>query len=371
MTLSRPSCQASWGLFLLLLLCVPLIALASQPRAGSLFKNITQSDTVQEVKPAFTEDGTSVVFMAFTGTLLGPGLPDYCLVLADRDGHSRKTIVPNGVIDYRLGQDETRLTYLKGSTKNRVAEFDLDFGSGEIGWDLWMLDLGSGESTLVEQGRGRELSAGYHALNVSDYDLQRGEIWNPSPAGTRMVIAALIPNDENPRINLFQVEGPHEPRLFLTTGVYLTHHHYSWLPEIVWIDEQSVIVLRYDGARGTSKWSLVVVDLARRTEKTLYASNRVKAFPKMSLDFSKSLLYFQQLPASGSGTELWRLNLATGEADMVYHTEAELGKAYSSPVGSSLVMTQLLNGKFDIIRLDLGLNKLERLAINETPGLRE
>jgi len=368
MTDARSSYQTYWGLFLLVLLCVPFPVFSSQPFIGSLFKNITNSEDVQEVHPAFTQDGASVVFMEFTGSPLGPGLPDYRLILVDRDGHSYRTIVSEGVIDYRLGPDEAQLMYLKGSRTDGASESDLDFSSQEIVWDLWRLDLESGGNRLVELGGDRDLSAGYRALQVSAYDRRSGEIWIPSPSGRRTVITTLVPNKkEYASVNLFQIDGARDARLVLTSDAYQTHHHYSWLPEIVWLDEQTLVIVQYEGANGASdaaKWSLVEIDLADHGKKKLYSSNRIKAFPKMSLDISRTLLYFQQLPAAGTGTELWRLNLATGKADIVYHTDAELGKAWCSPIGSSLVMTQLLDGKFDIIRLDLELNKLERLAIN-------
>ncbi len=72
-------------------------------------------------------------------------------------------------------------------------------------------------------------------------------------------------------------------------------------------------------------------------------------------------LFFRKLENKDT-TQLWRLNIITKEADLIYSVRGDLGEPRFSKNGSSMVFTLLSNNNSEIIRLDLERDNTGRIA---------
>jgi hypothetical protein len=128
---------------------------------------------------------------------------------------------------------------------------------------------------------------------------------------------------------------------------------------VVWLDESSFITVRFQSIpderfpQSEGLFSIVRVDLNEPSETHLFSDFALKPFPKIALHPSASTLYFHKVGKAYETTELWRLNLVTKLAEMIYSVEGDLGDVRFASDGSSLVFTQLIDHNFDIIRVDL------------------
>ncbi len=331
---------------------------------SSLFKNLTTSVDLEEVAPTFVQDGASVVFMEFTGDPFDPKVSDYRLVLTDREGTEFKVLTTSGVVQYWPGPGRNELSYMTVPANTAGDTESCSAKAGMLG-TFWTVNLDTGVLHRDEPGSRRSPVKGQGMYGALCQDLKNGELVLSSPDASATIKMAQERAGEQQLINLFHLEDQ-EMSLVHTTELYLTGSHFGWRPEMLWRDERSFLTLKYVGSEEseTGEWSIMEITLDQNESAALYRSKRIKPFPRMALDVAAGSVCFQQTAAASVGTELWRLNLATGAVDMIYRTQAELGEISLSPVGSSLVTTQLLNDRFDIIRVDFDLNRLERLAVN-------
>ncbi len=329
-------------------------------------KNLTGTDLRQEVNPRFTADGENVIYMEFTGDPDNPAPWDYRLLLTDRNGFGVKALTLPGVLDFQVLANGRDLLFVQMVLPpDGFGGFDT-VGSRVVR-QLKRLNLETQSEQIVETDAAQSLAAVYAAvgLELAGYFLH-GDILSVSPAATNRVSIVNDPAGQSIRILQRAAGKPEADRTLLHSDLYLTQQDLPWRPSVIWLDEFSLISNNYESAAedaSAGRFAINRIDLRTGVTTLLYASGRVRPFPRLALNNTGSVVYFQQNGGNGV-TELWGLNLTTGYADKIYETLAEPGTPRCSPDGASLVFTQLENQDFDIIRLDLERNRIRSLAAN-------
>ncbi|MFQ5652703.1 MAG: hypothetical protein ACE5IY_22445 [bacterium] len=342
---------------------------ASAPNLEPNLKNITRTSNVLEVNPRFVGNGSHIVYLEFTGDPLYPAPWHYRLVLSDRNGHTAMPLTDSGVIDYTVLPGGRELRYLVIGSFTGEDALDDDFYRQITDWQLWHLDLPSQKKQLVERSGGRPLLDGYGLLGVSglpDFDSDTMESDSPHRTHRLGLSRKTVGGIDFIEFRLLEDDGE---KLIWSTEGYKTHTHVNWLPPVVWLSETTFLTLGFDSFSSRAfpqtegVFSIVRINLTNETKTVLYRSERLKPFPRFSLDLTSSTLYFQQTGRDDS-SELWRLNFKSGNSDILYRTRAALGEARATFDGASVVLTRLQNNDFDIVRLDLEKNKTQRLTGN-------
>jgi hypothetical protein len=321
------------------------------------FKNITHSDHQLEMNPRFIENGTKILFLIFTGNPESPKPWDYMLSSSDREGHSIYYITSQGVLDYNVLSDEFGVLVLKAITT--AENWDIDAYEDIREWELWYLDLENRVNVLLESSKGLPLSEGYKILGLADLpNHQLAQFSTQSPRRTTRLLVQREEKEEK-YFYKFYVEKGVGRKVIFTTEAWQSYSHNEWWPAVVWLDESSFITVRFQSIpderfpQSEGLFSIVRVDLNEPSETHLFSDFALKPFPKIALHPSASTLYFHKVGKAYETTELWRLNLVTKLAEMIYSVEGDLGDVRFASDGSSLVFTQLIDHNFDIIRVDL------------------
>ncbi len=333
------------------------------------FKNITHSEHQLEMNPRFIENGSKILFLIFTGNPESPKPWDYMLSSSDREGHSVYYVTSEGVLDYNVLSNERGVLVLKviPTAPNANIEIYEDIRD----WELWYLDLENEVNVLLESSKGLPLSEGYKILGLADLPNHRmAQFTSHSPRRTTWLRVQREEKDEMYFFKFYVEKGAGRNAIF-TTEAWQSYSHNGWWPAVVWIDESSFITVRFQSIpderfpQSEGLFSIVRVDLNEPSETHLFSDFALKPFPKIALNPAANALYFQlYFHKFGKGyetTELWRLNLETKHAEMIYSVEGDLGEVRFASDGSSLVFTQLIEHNFDIIRVDLQQHNLQNL----------
>lgn len=325
----------------------------------AFIKNVTNSENILEVSPRFVGDGSHIVFLEYQNTTGNITPWDYKLVMCDRNGYSFNYLTETGVIDYEVMPGGLEIQYLFSKEKFANEAFDEVTFYNEVDvWELWQLNLKTNVRRLVEKSNGRLLSEGYKLLGGHGLpDYYEGRYATQSPDGKRIVFIQI----EAPFVKFYEiVEG--NKKLIHSSELYRTYGHIPWIPQVVWQSEDNFITLEYQEAEA-ALFRIVSIDLAQNVTSVIYEDENINAFPKMNLDEFATMLYFLK-KGEDDGSELWRVSLNKRDAKLIYRHSSQIGTAFSSMDGTSIVFSQLDNNNFDIVRLDFGSNKIQRLTAN-------
>lgn len=330
-------------------------------------RNITHTEQLLEVNPRFVDGGRHIVYLECTAGEMSFAALRCRLMLADRNGFAVVPLTSMGVVDYAMDEHTGDILVL---TSDSAAEEDMafDFYQRISEWQLWRLNLQTRAMTPVTNADGRPLSDGYSLLGMSALpDYAHNVMTSESPNGRNMIRIMLEFAGEQGQVKFYYAQRGCTQKQILHTGAYATQTHFPWFPDVTWVDENVFLTQTFEGAgdykfpQTRGGFAIIKVNLKTAAVETISANVGLKPFPRFSLDDSRSWLYFQTESAEGF-TELRRLNLADGEADIIYRTEAEIGQARTSPDGASIVFTLGRSNNFDIVRLDLDRNRIQRLA---------
>jgi len=349
-----------WGVVAVLafVVCTPF-NINAMPDSRVMVKNITKSNGILEVNPRFVGDGSNIVFLEYQNTSEDVLPWDYRLVMCDRNGYHFNYLTETGVLDYEVMPGGMEVRYLL-STETGIDEvFDEYTYYNQIDeWELWQLDLKSDAHKLLEKSHGRPLTEGYKLLGGRGLpDYYEGKSTTYSPSGNNVILMQI----EDDRVNFYKTENGSK-RLLHSSDHYKTHGHIPWLPQIVWQNENSFLTLDYQSANNFFR--VISVDLIKNKTEIVYQHEKIMAFPRMNLDEFGTMLYFVQ-KGEHDGSELWRIELNDEPyAQFIYADDSQIGTAFPSVDGQSIVFSVVEKNNFDIIRLDFGSSKIQRLTAN-------
>lgn len=363
-----------YGVFFILLLLALQIPVygqianvpASQPNFNS--KNITRTIEQLAVNPRLIGNGSQILFLTFSGDPNHPKPWDYKLSRADRDGNSAYFLTSSGVLDYSVLTNERGVLILM-AIPSLQANPECERLYEEIReWELWHLDLESEEKQLLESSSNLPLSDGYKILGLADLPQSvTGSISSRSPDKTRQIMIQRQPAGINFYFKYLRVDNAKKQVEVFRTASWQSYHDNEWWPEIVWLNERSLLTIGFQNLFNDSfpqsegLFSIVKVDLISGATQNLHSDFSIKPFPRMALNPDGSALFFQKCGFDNS-SELWKLNLTNDAAEMIYSVAGELGDSRFAADGKSLVFTEVTDQHFDIIRLDLERNSIENVV---------
>ncbi len=335
----------------------------------SRVRNVTRTATLFELNPRFVAGGSEILYLEFTGDPEQPMPWDYRLMVSDRTGDSVAELTGPGVVDYIIGLEMSVVKLLVvAQAPTEPAEFELS--DDIVPWELWQLDLKTRARKLLYLSKSESLRAGYAKLGLAELpNSKQDRLTTVSPNKENRLVVTRESDSGKNAIKFYNARGGAAQRLILTSERYNTYTHTSWLPPVVWLNEHQILTLHFRHRRtevfpqNEGVFSIVRVDLSDGSTEVVFESDRLKPFARMSLNENHSSLLFQQT-GDEQRTELWRLNLRSRNADMIYWTSGAIGEARSSLDGASLVFSRLEADNFDIIRLDLERHRMQRLAGN-------
>ncbi|MFQ5864533.1 MAG: hypothetical protein ACE5IW_04810 [bacterium] len=337
--------------------------------SGVRLINITSTENLLEIKPRFIENGRSVLFLVFSGDYLSPKPWDYRLSKSDREGQAVDYLTPNGVLDYNVLPDEHGILVLKARSGLEMDETDFDFYDDLQGWELWYFNLQSSEMVLLEASTELPISVGYYMLGLGMLpDFDSDEFLVSSPKETAQIIIRRHKKEDLSYFRFCHPDSIDNDGILFETEAWKSYSDTPWWPTITWLDENNFVTVSFESnedchiTQYEGLFSIVKVDLQSKSREVLFQDLLLSPFPKIVLDPSATFLYFQRMGEDKEITELWSLNLKTKSSEMIYKVKGELGEVRFSLDGSSLIFTQFEGNNFDIICLDLDINKIHRLA---------
>lgn len=333
------------------------------------FKNITRSSHLLEVKPRFIENDKSVLYLVFCGDTLSPKPWDYRLSKSDRDGNSFFYLTQKGVLDYNVLPNEQGIIVLKVDPSSKFNNFENKFYEQIQDWELWYYNLQGGERVLLEESNCLPLSVGFSMLGLGAFpDLDSEEYLITSPQKTEQFVIQKERVQDANYFKYYQLGENDEEQAIFETEIWNSYSDLNWWPTIIWLNENTILTTKFSSEPEThfpqSKgwFSIVKINLKIKSQEILYEDHLLNPFPKFVLNPMATDLYFQRLSEDKNITELWKINLLTKVREQIYEVNGELGEARFSLDGSSLVLTQLRQNNFDIIRLDLNPNGMHQIA---------
>ena len=330
------------------------------------FKNLTRTQDYIEVNPRFVNDGNYVLFLVFVGNPASPGPADYVLTKCDRDGHLIYYMSTRGVLDYNVLENESGVLVLKAveDPETATAESSTPYEQQQA-WELWYINFENDEEVLLEASMGLPLSEGYRMLGLTDLpDSNLGQIRSLSPHKTNQLLVKRDRVDDYWVFRYYRVTDDSEPDEVFRSESWVPLTDQEWWPTIRWLNESTFVTVSFNSAldekfpQSQGLFSIVSVDLEHGTGEVLYSDFDIHPFPKVVLSPSGQNLYFQK--SRNGFSEIWRLNLVSRSAEILYRVEGELGEVRISPDETSLVFTQHTEDNFDIIRLDVDSGHLRR-----------
>ncbi len=342
-------------------------------RSDVVAKNITRTDGTLEVNPSFVGNGSSIVYLEFTGDPVYPKPWNYRLALTDRTGITWKALSEPGVVDYSVLPGGSEILYLSVTQNNDpLPEINHDteeYYDLQVDWQVYQLNLRTEKKTTVATGTS-PLVDGCRLLkqNIAP-DLASKQLVTVSPDGSYRLQIVRENQGAGDVIAGYLIDKEQRQPAWTTDG-YMTHTHLSWMPQVLWLDDDSMITLMFDSfndpafPQSDGEFAIVRVDLETPKLVELYRSDKIKPFPRLSLDAARATVFFQEAGPEGV-TQLCRLNLGSGERDIIYVSEGSLGEARASFDGTSLVLTELRDVDFEIIRLDLDVRPAQSLVRTE------
>ncbi len=331
----------------------------AMPGGKPIMKNVTSSKNIMELNPRFVGDGSNIVFLEYQNTTDKITQWDYKLVMCDRNGHNFNYLTETGVIDYEMMPGGLEIQYLFSEGKFANEAFDeYTFYNQVDKWELRQLDLKTNISKVVEKSNGRLLAEGYKLLGGNGLpDYYKGRYTTQSPDGKRVVFIQI----EDPFVKFYEiVKG--DKKLIYSSDLYRTYGHIPWIPQVVWRSEDDFITLDYRETEA-GLFRIVSIDLAQNITSIIYEDENINAFPKMNLDDFATMLYFSK-NGEADISELWQISLDERDAKLIFTHSSQIGTVFSSMDGTSIVFSQLDKNDFDIVRLDFGSNKIQRLTAN-------
>ncbi|MFQ5823168.1 MAG: hypothetical protein ACE5JB_03845 [bacterium] len=334
------------------------------------FKNITHTKNLLEIKPRFVENGRSVLFLVFSGDYLSPKPWDYRLSKSDREGLTTSYLTTKGVLDYNVLSDDQGILVLKVNPTLKINNADYDLNDEIQGWELWYINLQGDEKVLLEASKVLPLSVGYYMLGLGVLpNINFDEFVISSPKKTSQFIVRRYKKREfSYFFKFYHLNTLGKEEVFFKTEARNSYSDWTYWPIITWLDENNFITLSFKSnvdsqvAKGKGLFSLVKVDLQSMSQEILYEDFSFRPFPRFVLNPTATKLFFQRLGEEKDTTELWSLTLDTKIPKMIYKVKGELGEVRFSLDGSSVVFTQRQENNFDIIRVDLDRNKIQKLA---------
>lgn len=353
-----------------LLTCVAVQPVSGQQPTVLSVKNVTDSIDKCEISPTFVNHGRQVLFLIFDGDEMQPRLWDYRLAISNRDGGSTEVLTGKGVIDYVV-KDSGNQVYFLLYTGN-VDSPPEDTGNPDIRkWAIYRLALDTRKIAFVEASGDRPLLQGLEALGVAKiYDATAQQMIYPSPFGDTKVILKRTNENGTPELIYSLGHARDAATSFYTTDAWQTHGHYAWFPPVVWLDDENILTLRFAKSQHLrfpqkqGVFSIVKVNLSTGVASPILTDAFIDPFTSLSVNSTAEAVYFQRRSFDDRYSELWAVNPSTGETGRLYWLSGQLSGCQLSSDGSSILFTQLLEGNFDIVRLDLNTNNRLRLAGN-------
>lgn len=321
-------------------------------------KNVTATRDQLEVKPRFIEHGQSILYLEFTGDPHAPHPWDYRLRKTDREGLSSSVLTSRGVLDYNVLSDDRGVLVLKALTAERSAADEMR--KPLQGWELWYLNTQDEEMVLIEASTELPLAIGYRMLGMAIMRAPTGDAWRVvSPRQENALMIRRVREPAGFRLIFYHVVDESELREVFSTPCWYPHTDHEWFPGVTWLSEHAFVTLaftqsdvsRLPGLDG--RFAIVKIDLKTNQRHILYESEAIRARENLVLDPGGEVLYFQKQGETHDTTEIWRLHVRTGVAEMVYQVFGTVGSITFTPDGRSLVFTQLHEDNLDVIRVDL------------------
>lgn len=332
-------------------------------------KNITQSKDRQEINPSIIKDGRFILYLMFTGNPNSPMPWDYRLEKIDQEGRT-SSLTSAGVIDYNVSKDNQRVILLRSSgqpEKQTLAECSM-FGYENLkNWELWQMDIETGAEQLITTANDLPLSEGYKLLGRNNR-LSMGRFLSESPEKTNKILVKHRFHGDYGFLAFQHFQNDGSKKVIFQSETWKSYAHLTWLPTIAWLDESTFVTLSFQShvdpkfPQNNGIFSLVKINLESGAIDLLHKDRRIHPFPKLVLAPSGYELFFRKFEEDKNTTQLWRYNLMSGNVELVYSVEGDLGEPRFSQDGLSIVFTQLKNDNFDIIRLDLTKYNVERIA---------
>jgi len=360
---------------ILMLACMILMSTqiahpAEKSTSDFYHKNITQSNDRLEINPTFIDNDQSILYLVFSGVPFAPQPWDYKLEKSDKDGLSRLSLSSTGVIDYQVSEDGQKVLLLRSCSDRQIEELqDCDTNSEVKDWEVFELNLQTGEKQQIAAANGRSLSEGYKLLGMKTVIDVSEQYFSKSTQGLNQILVKRWFNENYGFISFQYFKNEGSSKTVFKTEAWKPYAHLNWLPTITWLDETSFVTLGFQGAfdkklpQSHGFFSIVKIDIRDEGIELLHKDSRIHPFPKMVMAPNGIELFFRKLENRDT-TQLWRLNIITKETDLIYSVRGDLGKPRFSKNGSSLVFTELSNNNSEIIRLDLERDNIERIASN-------
>jgi len=358
---------------ILLLACMMLMSTqivhpAEKSASDFYHKNITQSEGRLEINPTFIDNDHSILYLVFTGDPFAPHAWDYKLERSNVEGQSRFSLTCTGIIDYQVSEDAQKVFLLRSASDRQVENFlDCETNNEVKDWEVFDLDLQTGEKQQVAAANGRPLSEGYKLLGMATGLDASDQYFAKSTHGSSQVLVKRRFYENHGFISFQYFKNDGSSKTVFKTEAWKPYAHLNWLPTITWLDETSFITLGFQGTfdkklpQSHGSFSIVKIDIKDEGIELLHKDSRIHPFPKMVMAPSGIELYFRKL-ANRDITQLWRLNIITKETDLIYSVRGDLGEPRFSKNRSSMVFTLLSNNNSEIIRLDLERGKTGRIA---------
>ncbi|MFQ5770627.1 MAG: hypothetical protein ACE5HX_08830 [bacterium] len=189
-----------------------------------------------------------------------------------------------------------------------------------------------------------------------------------SPQNTTQILIQRETQGKFLYFNFYLIDNFARKKKIFMTESWQSYSDMNWWPSLIWLNETKFITIGFYSdieqslPQSEGLFSIVQIDLNDFSKEILYTDLEIKPFPKFVLNPSLTDLYFQKAGKQSDSTELWKLDLAEKNAEMIYSVQGDLGEIRFSSDGSSFVFTQLLANNFDIIRIDLDRNHIRQLV---------
>lgn len=340
---------------------------AEKPTSDFYHKNITQSKDRFEINPRFVNDDSNILYLVFTGDPFTPQPWNYKLEKSNMEGQSRISLTSSGIIYYQVSGNARKVFLLRSAGDRQVEKFlDCETNTEIKDWQVFELDLQTGEKQEVAAANGRSISEGYKLLGLETGLDVSDQYFSKSTQGSNKILVKRRFSENNGFISFQYFNNNGSPKTVFKTEAWKPYAHLNWLPTITWLDENSFVTLGFQSSfdkklpQSGGSFSIVKVDIKEGIE-LLYKDSRIHPFPKMVMAPNGIELYFRRLEDSDT-TQIWRLNIITKETDLIYSVRGDLGEPRFSKNGSSMVFTLLSNNNSEIIRLDLERDNTGRIA---------
>ena len=340
---------------------------AEKPTSDFYHKNITQSKDRFEINPRFVNDDSNILYLVFTGDPFTPQPWNYKLEKSNMEGQSRISLTSSGIIYYQVSGNARKVFLLRSAGDRQVEKFlDCETNTEIKDWQVFELDLQTGEKQEVAAANGRSISEGYKLLGLETGLDVSDQYFSKSTQGSNKILVKRRFSENNGFISFQYFKNNGSTKTVFKTEAWKPYAHLNGLPTITWLDENSFVTLGFQSSfdkklpQSGGSFSIVKVDIKEGIE-LLYKDSRIHPFPKMVMAPNGIELYFRRLEDRVT-TQLWRLNIITKEADLIYSVRGDLGEPRFSKNSSSMVFTLLSNNNSEIIRLDLERDNTGRIV---------